>query len=542
MSAPSNAALLPLSQRLRWSAGVRLALALVPPLLWWLVPPLRSGHVGELAVPALVLGALGLCTVPLLRLGRAVALAGLALGLLLDGAYLGWAFLLLGDLEGPVGYVVLVHGVAVTLLLSFRTGLKLVLWHSMVLVLAVQAAASGLVVGTGTPPGPFPLGDVTLLLALLWAGVLGTSTFAAVNERELRRRRHDVEVLLRLARRLESLVDVVEIATLLTRVTHDELLAERTLVVAYPNLRQRGQGATVVPRAGTAVRRVGAAEVETLLVPEAFPDRSVAQDAVVRGAPRLVPSLDARTDGWLAEVLPDAENVLLVPFHLEHQVSGALLMAMGGRRGWLARLAGRAVRIERRRVATARQATAHAAQALGRAALFGRLREAADTDGLTGLANRRTFDRALQQQVSSTLQQPFSLLLVDLDHFKRLNDTHGHQAGDDALRVAAGLLQLACRDGDLAARYGGEEFAVILPGVCSDDALPVAERIRAEVETADGPVPVTASIGVACWPKDAEDPQELLAVADAALYRAKKDGRNRVVSASGSLRPRVPGP
>lgn len=529
MSANPTAGLLPLSQRLRWTNGFRSLVVVAPLLVWWLVPDVRTGPLRELLVPAVVYGATALLALPLLRLGRGVALTGLALGLLLDGAYLGWAFLRLGGLDGPVGQLMLVHGIAVTLLLSFRTGLKLVLWQSMVVVMAVQVQVLGLAGADPLAGRPFPTADLTMLVAAMWAAVLATSTFAAVNERELRRRRYDVEVLLGLARQLESTTDISRIALLLTDLVHDELLAERSLVVVHPNARQRGEGSTAIPRPGNAVRRVGHAAPEHLLVPDGFPAGSVVRTAMTRGGPLLTTGLDPASEGWVAEALPGAANLLVVPFHLEHQVSGALLMAVGARRGLRT---SRRPRIERRRVATAQQATAHAAQALGRAALFARLRVAADTDGLTGLANRRTFDRAMDVAVARGPGSPFAVLLVDLDHFKALNDRLGHQAGDDALRVTAALLQLACRDGDLAARYGGEEFAVVLPGLDSKDAVAVAERVREAVESADGPTPVTASIGVACFPEHGRTVAELVGAADSALYLAKNEGRNRVGQAS----------
>ena len=150
-------------------------------------------------------------------------------------------------------------------------------------------------------------------------------------------------------------------------------------------------------------------------------------------------------------------------------------------------------------------------------------------DPLTGLRNRREFERAL----SASGGGPSTLILVDLDHFKKLNDTLGHPAGDAALKHVARLLENAVRDGDLVARIGGEEFAVWLPSTGLREGMEVAERIRRSV--ADKPLtwsgsvyPLTTSCGIAACPELVGSVQNLPAAADAALYRAKQAGRNRV--------------
>jgi diguanylate cyclase (GGDEF)-like protein len=125
--------------------------------------------------------------------------------------------------------------------------------------------------------------------------------------------------------------------------------------------------------------------------------------------------------------------------------------------------------------------------------------------------------------------------MIDLDHFKGLNDRYGHQTGDEVLRQAAAAITAACRDGDLAARYGGEEFAVILGATDAAGAAEAAERIRQSIRNADTPVPVTASLGVAAYPVHAGTAGELVAAADAALYAAKAGGRDQVKAASAEV-------
>ena len=166
------------------------------------------------------------------------------------------------------------------------------------------------------------------------------------------------------------------------------------------------------------------------------------------------------------------------------------------------------------------------------------LEKLALTDALTGLANRRAFLDALEAELSRVRRhdRPASLLFLDLDEFKRVNDTHGHAVGDEVLAGFSQVLNRTCRRGDLAARIGGEEFAVLLPMTGRIAAALVAERIRRATETLplgrSIDVPVTVSVGVAST-EDASkpfEPAELLSRADAALYRAKAGGRNRVAA------------
>jgi diguanylate cyclase (GGDEF)-like protein len=157
------------------------------------------------------------------------------------------------------------------------------------------------------------------------------------------------------------------------------------------------------------------------------------------------------------------------------------------------------------------------------------------TDGLTGLYNRRH----LMETLTTELEQarnlyPVAVLMIDIDHFKQYNDSEGHLAGDALLVHVASLFRGAIRDDDYAARYGGDEFLVLLRATGQNEAVPIAERLQAHVaqaETAGGRV--TVSVGIAAFPAHGTTPEALITRADAALYEAKKSGRNRIALAGG---------
>jgi diguanylate cyclase (GGDEF)-like protein len=181
-----------------------------------------------------------------------------------------------------------------------------------------------------------------------------------------------------------------------------------------------------------------------------------------------------------------------------------------------------------------------AAESVARTRLYEHVEKLATTDGLTGLLNRRTFNSQLAARLreAQRYRKHLSLLLVDIDHFKKVNDTHGHPAGDSVLRGVAAVAASQARETDLVARYGGEELALVLPETDSAGARAIAERLRAAVASADHPTEkghlrVTISLGIATWPGDGAAAEELIEAADKALYRAKQAGRNRVECARG---------
>ena len=181
-----------------------------------------------------------------------------------------------------------------------------------------------------------------------------------------------------------------------------------------------------------------------------------------------------------------------------------------------------------------------AAEVIRSAQLLQETRRLAVTDALTGLFNRRHFNQQLEENVSRAARydEPLALIFLDVDHFKSVNDRFGHHAGDRCLQALARTLRESVRDSDQIARIGGEEFAVLLIRADRELALSIAERLRDRIDDLiieeDPPLPVdlTASLGIAFFREDGDDPRSLMRSADRALYTAKRLGRNRVVIAS----------
>ena len=168
------------------------------------------------------------------------------------------------------------------------------------------------------------------------------------------------------------------------------------------------------------------------------------------------------------------------------------------------------------------------------------LQRQAFTDALTGLYNRRFFWDALTRRIAEFKRkpEPFCVILLDIDHFKRVNDTWGHEAGDYVLREIGSLITASIRESDIAARYGGEEFSILLPDATSETAAERAESLRREIRESElsyagQPIKVTVSLGVTECDGVAISPSDIMNAADAAMYRAKARGRDRVVVACG---------
>jgi diguanylate cyclase (GGDEF)-like protein len=443
---------------------------------------------------------------------RRHALTVLSLMLILDGAWLAAATYVSGGGSSPLRYAILIHVGAVALVASYRTGLKIALWHSLLLYAVHNAQVLGVLVPTGED-GAGSMQELVVFVVVLWLVTLSTSALSAVNERELRRRRYDLEALTALAERVERAVDSQNVARLLLDSVVDLLDFPRAMVLAGPEgqlalLASYGLDEEVARRPG----RPGLSSVVDL-----------AHEA---RATQLVRGLDADADPWLSRLLPGAEDLVVVPLMAEGRPLGAVVLEqrveLGGR-------------IPRRVVAGLERSASYAALALRNAWLLEQVQRLAATDGLTKIANRRTFESTLEREVARATRnaEHVSLVMVDIDHFKSLNDNHGHQAGDEVLRNVAAALTIECRDFDTPARYGGEEFAIVLPGCGPEEAVTIAERLRAAVSKAPSVVPITASAGVATYPGHAGDADTLVRAADDALYQSKRHGRDRTTQSNG---------
>lgn len=480
-------------------------------------PGFRDAAIGSTLIYALVVGlAEGIS-----RLMQGHKVLVFSAMLIVDGVWLAYATYLTGSLNSPVRYLVLLHLGAVALLASYRTGLKLAMWHSLLLYASYNAqlvpdgASSGVLDATGgtLANGATAGQQLAVFITVLWLVAISTSALSAINERELRRRRGDLEALTDLAESLERAVDSSNIARSLLDSVIDTFGFPRGVVLAGPEgqlplLASYGLEESTARRPGRAGR--------SAVIDEAHRTHSTL----------LVRSLDAESDPWLTSLMPEAENLVVVPLSAEGRPLGALVLEQSDLAGG---------RIQRRVVSGLERSASYAALALRNAWLLEQVQRLAATDGLTKIANRRTFEATLEREVARATRsaEHVSLVMVDIDHFKSLNDTHGHQAGDEVLRNVAAALAIECRDFDTPARYGGEEFAVVLPGCGPEEAYNIAERLRRAVSAAPSIVPITASAGVATFPGHAGDADTLVRAADDALYASKAAGRDRTTASSG---------
>lgn len=502
--------LVPLGERLRYMQLFRLAVVVVVGLVSVLLPESRTTGLANIVLATSAYVVVAVVAEVIWRVLKRRALGLFGMTLMVDGLYLAWVSYDTGGSLSPLRYLILLHLIAVALLASYRTGLKLALWHSLLVFTSYDLQQAGALPRVEVAASGSEYRRLALFIVVFWLVTLATTTFSAINERELRRRRFDLEALARMATELEGATESGAVADVLLDSIVDTFGYERALLVGAPDGEFSLMGSRGLPSALAASHRPSTGSII---------DRARQEKRTV-----LVSELDPSTDAWLAEAFPSSRNLVVAPLYAEGRSIGVLVMEHAFRNG---------SRIERRVVSAVERFVSHAALALRNAWLLEQVQRMADTDGLTGIRNRRSFDDALGRELarSSRSGEPVSVLLVDIDHFKRLNDTHGHQCGDEVLRQVASTIASVTRDIDTVARYGGEEFAVILPTCPSYDALQMAERIRCAVQGADTMVPVTVSGGFATFPIDGADAAAVVGAADAALYESKRSGRNRVTAA-----------
>jgi diguanylate cyclase (GGDEF)-like protein len=229
---------------------------------------------------------------------------------------------------------------------------------------------------------------------------------------------------------------------------------------------------------------------------------------------------------------PELPSLLVLPLLLHRDVLGTLVLGSIEPGGF-----GADVRLILQVLA------GHIAVSLANARMVKRLEELATTDGLTGLLNKRTATEVARQKLRSAqrFHKPLSVLICDLDHFKQINDTYGHDVGDQVIRGFADVLRRAKRETDTVGRFGGEEFVVVCEETDLEGAELLAERIRAELGRSTfvspaGAVKVTCSVGVSTYPEAGADWESLFKATDEALYTSKRAGRDRVTLWSARLR------
>jgi diguanylate cyclase (GGDEF)-like protein len=429
--------------------------------------------------------------------------------LLVDGAYLAWVMYTTGGTGSLLRFLVYIHLIAVTLLASYRTGLKVALWHSLLYVAVFYAQLSDIVEPLDPRltdwSDPALQRSAILNITALWSIAIGTAWFSSLNEKELRRQKTDLIALADMVERLENEHEPQVISSVVLRSVCGAFGFKRGVLVGH----QAGL-TRVLARLGAPTEPEVSADPEPLL-----------SGAWSRHRTLLIRSIDSARNPTLGELLPEARNVAVCPLFADGAPIGAMVLEYGG---------GLAARVDRKMVASLTQFATHAGLVLRNAALMQQIRKMADTDALTGLANRRKFERSLAQEIARAQRhgETVTLMMMDIDHFKKLNDAHGHQVGDDVLRAAGVTLSERSRPFDIAARYGGEEFAVILPSCTSKESLVVAERFRSALKEMPSSMTITASAGVATFPTHAATADALLKAADEALYESKRMGRDRV--------------
>ena len=427
--------------------------------------------------------------------------------LLADGVYLAYAMYVTGATQSPIRFLIYLHLVAVSLLASYRTGLKIALWHSLLLFVVLYAQAAGLVPPVDVVPGSAVVFDrmPVLNVTSFWLFAIATSIFSAMNERELRQRRADLQALVDVGSRLDDVADPV----LQARVVLDGLAARFGF--------RRG-----VVLGAAADQLIVLASRGTTEWTDPAPIDAIVRRAWQRRELLPVKRVEADANPLLAAVMPDARNLLVAPLMADGLPVGAIVVEHASRTVF---------GVERRVASVLGQFAAVAALNLRNAVLLRHVQSLAERDSLTGAANRHMF----QETLESTLEERgdrdglTAVLFIDLDDFKVINDTLGHAAGDALLIAVTDRIRGLVRQGDLVARLGGDEFAILT----DDDgelarSRSMAERLvrdlRVPYVIGDHTITVSASIGIASA-RDAGSAQEVVRNADVAMYMAKANGK-----------------
>jgi diguanylate cyclase (GGDEF)-like protein len=499
-----------LADRLRYLLGLRAAFAAVVLGVGLLSADVVGIPVEVLAGLTLAYLALAVVLEVVSRRFAGASFSAMTVMLLVDGVYLVTAMYATGGTQSPIRFLVYLHLVATSLLASYRTGLKIALWYSMLWFVMLYAQAAALVPAIDVAPGQTVALDglPVLNVTAFWLFALATSVFSAMNERELRQRRADLEALVGIGARLDDEGDGLRQAGIVLNGLVERYGFVRGLVLGT------GDDELVVLGARGVDAEVGSAIPVDPIVIRAWSDRG----------PVAVRSLGPASAPSLAGLLPGATRIIVAPMLADARPVGVVVLELAGStfRG-----------IERRVLATVAQVASTAALNLRNATLLRRVRDLAERDALTGVANRHTFQASLATVVHAPQTSKgtvSAVLFLDIDDFKVVNDTLGHAAGDELLVAVTERIRETVRDGDLVARLGGDEFAVLttdLPDLRRSRAM--AERLVRELgmpyQLSSGPITISASIGIASASDAVDGAADMVRNADVAMYIAKAGGK-----------------
>ena len=500
-----------LSDRMGYLLVLRLAMAAVT-IAWAAIRPeaLGTSFNTLLAVTGAYVAVAVLSEIVRRRMRRGFMVMSLAL--LVDGVFLAYAMYMTGATQSPLRFLIYLHLVAVSLLASYRTGLKVALWHSLLLFVVLYAQAATLIAPVDVIPGAaidferMPVLNVTSF----WLFALATSIFSAMNERELRQRRADLQVLVDIGARLDDVSDPVLQARIVLDGLAERFGFKRGVVLGAV------EGNLVVLAARGVTEPPAAPSAADAVIAKAWQRRELV----------LVKRVSPSTNPFLTALMPGAGNLLVSPLIVDGRPVGAIVVEHQSRTVF---------GIERRVASVLAQFSAVAALNLRNAALLRHVQDLAERDSLTGAANRRMFQLTLERILASNqatgADRIAAVLFIDLDDFKIINDTLGHAAGDDLLIAVTGRICGLVRQGDLVARLGGDEFAILTgdePDLHSSRAM--AERLvrdlRVPYVIGNHTITVSASIGIASASDVGADAQELVRNADVAMYMAKANGKS----------------
>ncbi|HET9756277.1 MAG TPA: EAL domain-containing protein [Candidatus Limnocylindrales bacterium] len=501
----------PLSDRMNALLGLRVVMAGFV-LVWaWVRPDVSAVPLDAVAALSFAYVAASLALEASRRRSGRRGLSVITGLLLADGVYLIGAMYLTGGMGSPIRFLVYLHLVAVSLLASYRTGLKLAFWDSLLLLVVLYAQAAQLMPAVDVAPGQaieFEQMPIANLISF-WLFALATSVFSAMNERELRQRRADLQALVDVGARLDDVTDPVRQSNLVLAGLVDRFAFPRGVVLGSVDDRM-----VILASSG----------VEAPPTATAIPDAIVAR-ALSGRETIAVRSMDPALDPFLTSVMPDAVNLLVAPMVADGRAVGAIVVEHPSR---VLR------RVDRRVTTVLEPMCAMAALNLRNAVLLRHVQDLAERDALTGAANRRTFQMHLENVLDGRelrdRESITAVLFIDLDDFKVVNDTLGHAAGDGLLQAVTERLTESVRDGDLVARLGGDEFAILTTDAPDlKRSLAMAERLTRELRApymiGEKTVTVSASIGIASARDTTESAADVVRNADVAMYMAKANGK-----------------